>query len=85
MNSPAAVSNGLKTGSEKGSMPYLVGICAVTTLGGFLFGYDTAVISGCNTFLEAQFELTKAGLGWAAASGKSGQLCKIGYPESCFA
>jgi SP family arabinose:H+ symporter-like MFS transporter len=74
MNSPAAVSNGLKTGSEKGSMPYLVGICAVTTLGGFLFGYDTAVISGCNTFLEAQFELTKAGLGWAAASALLGPI-----------
>ncbi|MBN2211147.1 MAG: sugar porter family MFS transporter [Sedimentisphaerales bacterium] len=57
-----------------GSMFYLVGICFITTIGGFLFGYDTAIISGCNVFLESHFELTKAGLGWAAASALLGTI-----------
>lgn len=35
----------------KGSIKYLVGICLVATLGGPLFGYDTAVISGAIGFL----------------------------------
>jgi SP family arabinose:H+ symporter-like MFS transporter len=30
---------------------------AVTAIGGFLFGYDTAVINGANTFLQAHFNL----------------------------
>ena len=30
---------------------------AVTALGGFLFGYDTAVINGANTYLQAHFSL----------------------------
>jgi sugar porter (SP) family MFS transporter len=30
---------------------------AVTGLGGFLFGYDTAVINGANTFLQQRFSL----------------------------
>lgn len=30
---------------------------AVTAIGGFLFGYDTAVINGANTFLQAHFKL----------------------------
>jgi len=30
---------------------------AVTAIGGFLFGYDTAVINGANTFLQTHFKL----------------------------
>jgi MFS transporter, SP family, arabinose:H+ symporter len=30
---------------------------AVTAIGGFLFGYDTAVINGANTYLQAHFAL----------------------------
>lgn len=63
----------LKEPSE-GSMFYLVGICFITTIGGFLFGYDTAIIAGCNVFLESHFELSKAGLGWAAASALLGTI-----------
>jgi sugar porter (SP) family MFS transporter len=59
---------------EKSSPIYLTGICFITTIGGFLFGYDTAIISGCNSFLESHFELTKAGLGWAASSALLGTI-----------
>lgn len=58
----------------QGSMPYLTGICFVTTIGGFLFGYDTAIIAGCNSFLESHFQLSKAGLGWVAASALLGTI-----------
>ena len=46
---------------------------AVTGIGGFLFGYDTAVINGVNTFLQQHFQLDPAkdslliGLATAAA------------------
>lgn len=39
----------------KGSMSYLYGIVAVAVLGGLLFGYDTAVISGAEKGLQAFF------------------------------
>lgn len=51
-------------------------ITAVAALGGFLFGYDTAVIAGAIGFLETKFELTPAMTGWAASSAIWG--CVIG-------
>jgi len=53
---------------------YLLAISFVASLGGFLFGYDTAIISGCNSFLEAQFDLSKAMVGWVAASALLGTI-----------
>ena len=53
---------------------YLIAISFVSTIGGFLFGYDTAIIAGCNTFLEAHFELTPAMLGWVVSSALLGTI-----------
>ncbi|MEM9822272.1 MAG: sugar porter family MFS transporter [Bacteroidota bacterium] len=53
---------------------YLLGISFVSTIGGFLFGYDTAIISGCNTFLEQHFALTSAMLGWVVSSALLGTI-----------
>ena len=53
---------------------YLVGISFVSTIGGFLFGYDTAIISGCNTFLETHFQLSSAMLGWVVSSALLGTI-----------
>ncbi|WP_027066794.1 sugar porter family MFS transporter [Maribacter sp. Hel_I_7] len=53
---------------------YLLGISFVSTIGGFLFGYDTAVISGCNTFLEQHFNLSAAELGWLVSSALLGTI-----------
>ena len=39
----------------KGSRSYLFGIVLVAVLGGLLFGYDTAVISGAEKGLQAFF------------------------------
>ena len=60
--------------TREGSMFYLVGVCFITTIGGFLFGYDTAVISGCNTFLKTHFQLGADGLGWVASSALLGTI-----------
>ena len=40
----------------------------VTAIGGFLFGYDTAVINGASTFLKAHLGLSPAQEGLAGAS-----------------
>ena len=39
---------------------------SVSTLGGFLFGYDNIVISGAIGYLSRLFHLDAAGVGWAA-------------------
>jgi len=43
-------------------------VAAVAAGGGFLFGYDTAVVNGANTYLKAHFGLGSAQEGIAAAS-----------------
>lgn len=53
---------------------YLIVISFISTIGGFLFGYDTAIISGCNSFLQSHFELTPAMLGWVVSSALLGTI-----------
>jgi len=48
----------------------------VAALGGLLFGYDTAVISGTIPFITKYFEMSDAILGWAVSSALIG--CIIG-------
>ena len=43
--------------TEKGSKAYLFSIVLVAVLGGLLFGYDTAVISGAEKGLQAFFTM----------------------------
>ena len=62
--------------SKQGSIAYLLGVCLVATLGGLLFGYDTAVISGAIGFLTTRFDLDPAGTGWAASCALIG--CIVG-------
>lgn len=47
---------------------YILGISTVAAIGGFLFGFDTAVISGVNPFIRRFFELDEIMLGWANSS-----------------
>lgn len=51
-------------------------ICLIIALGGLLFGFDTAVISGALEMLRNQFSLSTAMEGWLVSSGLAG--CIIG-------
>jgi sugar porter (SP) family MFS transporter len=57
-------------------MLYLTLVCLVATLGGLLFGYDTAVIAGALGFLKTHFELDSWMAGWTTSSALIG--CCIG-------
>jgi len=62
--------------NNKYNLTYIVGITLVATLGGLLFGYDTAVISGTvdslNAFLILPNELGKFALGSTVSSALIG-------------
>ncbi|MBD0404531.1 D-xylose transporter XylE [Flammeovirga sp. EKP202] len=55
---------------------FILIVTLVAALGGLLFGYDTAVISGAIGSLETFFNLTAAQKGWAASSALVG--CIVG-------
>ena len=74
--------------TEQGSKAYLISIVMVAVLGGLLFGYDTAVISGAEKGLQAffmeskDFAYTDAWHGFTSASALIG--CIIGSAISGF-
>jgi SP family xylose:H+ symportor-like MFS transporter len=59
---------------------YVLFVCLIATLGGLLFGYDTAVIAGAIGFLKTRFNLTPALEGWAASCALLG--CVVGVSIS---
>ena len=48
--------------------PYIFGISFISALGGYLFGFDFAVISGALPFLQKQFGLNETWEGFATGS-----------------
>ena len=70
------MTNVTELAKETGSTVYVWLVCVVAALGGLLFGYDTAVISGAIGFLQKRFELDPKWTGWAASSALLG--CVIG-------
>lgn len=61
---------------DRGSPWYLAGVCLAASLGGLLFGFDTAVISGTFKFVKAQFALSDFQEGWFGSSALVG--CILG-------
>lgn len=57
-----------------GSKSFLALVCFVASLGGVLFGFDTAVISGTFGMVEAHFSLSKIEVGWFASSALVGAI-----------
>lgn len=53
---------------------YIVFLASVAALGGFLFGYDTAVISGTITYVAAQFHLDTIHEGWYVGCALVGSI-----------
>ena len=49
-------------------------VAFAAALAGFLFGFDTAVISGTIEQVKTQFELTDSGLGWFVSSALLGAV-----------
>ncbi|MBK8881404.1 MAG: sugar porter family MFS transporter [Bacteroidales bacterium] len=47
---------------------YVLIISTIAALGGLLYGFDTAVISGTIPFIRPYFDLNDIGLGWAVSS-----------------
>ncbi len=58
----------------KAGAAYVYLIALVAAAGGFLFGYDLAIISGSLIFLERYFELDAAGKGLAVSSAILGSI-----------
>lgn len=61
---------------KKRLTPYVILISCAEALGGLLFGYDTAVISGAIGFLQIKFALGSAAVGWVTSCILIG--CAIG-------
>lgn len=58
----------------RGNKSFLTLVCFVASLGGVLFGFDTAVISGTFGMVESQFALGKLDVGWFASSALIGAI-----------
>lgn len=59
---------------KKKSSLYVISLSFIASLGGFIFGYDTAIIAGCNSFLQTHFHLSPAMLGWVVSSALLGTI-----------
>src|SRR5579863_1496064 len=67
--------------------PNLAKSTAVAALGGLLFGFDTAVISGATSTLTQTYQLTPGGLGFTVASALGGTILGAmlaGFPGDRF-
>lgn len=56
---------------------YVIFLAAVAALGGFLFGYDTAVISGTISSVAAQFNLNDVSTGWYVGCALVGSILGV--------
>ncbi|NLS94756.1 MAG: sugar porter family MFS transporter [Planctomycetaceae bacterium] len=61
---------------RQGSIAYVSRVCLVATLGGLLFGYDTAVIAGAIGYMKSHFAMDAATEGWATSCALAG--CILG-------
>ena len=68
--------DGQLASQESPSLLFVVLICSVATIGGFLFGFDSGVINGTVTGLQQAFNSDTAGTGFNVASMLLG--CAVG-------
>ena len=59
------------------NMGYVTFLCIVAALGGILFGYDTAVISGTTAIVKMQFGLTTGLEGWYVGCALIGSIIGV--------
>lgn len=64
---------------KEGSQWYLFWVSLVAALGGFLFGFDTAVISGTVSFVKEKFVLDTVMEGWFVSSALLGCIIGVAF------
>ena len=62
---------------QKNSLGYVIFMAVVAAIGGILFGYDTAVISGTTAIVKSQFALTDMMEGWYVGCALIGSICGV--------
>jgi sugar porter (SP) family MFS transporter len=62
---------------QKNTSSYVIFMAVVAAIGGILFGYDTAVISGTTEIVKSQFGLSDAGEGWYVGCALIGSICGV--------
>ena len=65
-------------GAKKSSF-YLYLVCLVAALGGFLFGFDTAVISGTVSLVKSDFALSAVSEGWFVSCALLGCIIGVSF------
>ena len=61
----------------KNTLGYVIFMAVVAAIGGILFGYDTAVISGTTEIVKKQFHLTDMMEGWYVGCALIGSICGV--------
>ena len=61
----------------KKGLGYVIFMAVVAAIGGILFGYDTAVISGITEMVKSQFGLSDAGEGWYVGCALIGSIAGV--------
>lgn len=59
------------------NIQYVIFLSLIAAFGGFLFGYDTAIISGTVTKVSSQFHLTAIERGWYVGSALIGSILGV--------
>ena len=59
---------------QKNTLGYVIFMAVVAAIGGILFGYDTAVISGTTAIVKNQFALTDMMEGWYVGCALLGSI-----------
>lgn len=63
--------------NHTGSIAFLLSVSSVAALGGFLFGFDTAVISGTIPLVKVKFGLSAVWEGWFVSSALVGCIAGV--------
>ena len=62
---------------QKNTLGYVIFMAVVAAIGGILFGYDTAVISGTTEIVKSQFALTDMMEGWYVGCALIGSIAGV--------
>jgi MFS family permease len=69
-------------GEQSIQLKYVIWLSVVASLGGFLFGYDTAVISGTVDQVSTQFNLDDITKGWYVGCALVGSIAGVLFAGS---